>query len=79
MKNTSVMLIETISLLSKGNCAVLEKQRKDVLESFTTHKTVQQREKKWHHFKIMSDILHIGGLLNIIQKLLPVALRWLLS
>lgn len=51
MKNTSVMLIETISLLSKGNCAVLEKQRKDVLESFTTHKTVQQRGKKVASFQ----------------------------
>lgn len=51
MKNTSVMLIETISLCSKGNCAVLEKQRKDVLESFTTHKTVQQREKKVASFQ----------------------------
>lgn len=79
MTNTSVMLIETISLCSEGNCAVLEKRGKDVLESFTTHKTATKRKKMWHHFKIMSDILHIGGLLNIIQKLLPVASRRLLS
>lgn len=46
MKNSSVILIETISLPSKGNWAVLENMRKYVLERMLRQNIVQQPSAK---------------------------------
>ena len=67
MKEISIMLIETISLRSEGDWALLEKKRKYVLERILRQNIVQQpsawekKKKKSvrHNFEIMADILVI--------------------
>lgn len=64
MKNTSVMLIETLSLHTVGNCAVLNKKKKSLslrgsCDATSSNNHLQKKISGRHNFKIMADIFFI--------------------
>ena len=57
MKEISIMLIETISLRSEGDWALLEKKRKYVLERILRQNIVQQPSAWEKKKKKVSDLI----------------------